>query len=239
MSANVHKFSQPISVASALPARQLTIAVAGNPNAGKTSLFNALTGMRQKVANYPGVTVERKEGLWSLAPDCPPALIIDLPGLYSLEATSLDEEIARDVLLGRSAAIAKPDVVVVVVDATSLIRNLFLATQLLESGCRVVIALTMFDLAERSHLKIDVAKLRASLGVPVVPVVAKQRRGLDQLAASVMNAIAAATTNGSGLTNGQSAWQARAARTRLQIARAGKESKQSFIGNSPRPGRSH
>ena len=82
--------------------RPLTIAVAGNPNAGKTRLFNSLTGLRQKVANYPGVTVESKTGQWTLAPELPPARLIDLPGLYSLDATSLDEEIARDILLGRA-----------------------------------------------------------------------------------------------------------------------------------------
>src|SRR5215475_14412477 len=107
----------------------LTIALAGNPNAGKTSLFNSLTGLRQKVANYPGVTVESKSGLWSLDEDLPPARVIDLPGLYSLDATSLDEEIARDILLGRAKDIFSPDVIVVVADATNLVRNLYLATQ--------------------------------------------------------------------------------------------------------------
>src|SRR5205085_12081647 len=118
---------------SALPAeanraRELTIVVAGNPNAGKTSLFNSLTGLRQKVANYPGVTVESKVGQWTLAPELPPARLIDLPGLYSLDATSLDEEVARDILLGQAETIAKPDAIVIVVDATNLVRNLYLAT---------------------------------------------------------------------------------------------------------------
>src|SRR6266545_875036 len=101
--------------------RELTIVVAGNPNAGKTSLFNSLTGLRQKVANYPGVTIESKVGWWSLAEDMPPAQLIDLPGLYSLDAASLDEEIARDVLLGQARTIPSPDVIVVVVDSTNLI----------------------------------------------------------------------------------------------------------------------
>ncbi|MGZ8842628.1 MAG: ferrous iron transport protein B [Pyrinomonadaceae bacterium] len=161
--------------------RTLTIALAGNPNAGKTSLFNSLTGLRQKVANYPGVTVESKSGLWSLSDELPAARLIDLPGLYSLDATSLDEEIARDILLGRAANIAIPDAVVVVVDATNLVRNLYLATQLIETHQPIVIALTMFDRAERSKLTIDTEKLGAALGVPVVPVVAKRRRGLDEL----------------------------------------------------------
>lgn len=165
--------------------KPLTVAIAGNPNAGKTSLFNALTGLRQKVANYPGVTVESKIGQWTLDPKLPAACLIDLPGLYSLDATSLDEEIARDALLGRAAAFADPDVIVVVVDATNLVRNLYLATQLIESGQPIVIALTMFDLAERSHLKINLDQLSAALGVAVVPVVAKRRKGLDKLAEAV------------------------------------------------------
>jgi ferrous iron transport protein B len=168
----------------------LTIVVAGNPNAGKTSLFNALTGLRQKVANYPGVTVERKEGLWSLAPDTQPARIIDLPGLYSLEATSVDELIARDVLLGREANLAQPDVVVAVVDATNLVRNLYFVTQLMETGCRLVVALTMFDLAERNKLRINVEKLSYALGVPVIPVVARQHQGLGRLAEAVLKVAA-------------------------------------------------
>src|SRR6266568_1967823 len=171
--------------------RPLTIAVAGNPNAGKTRLFNSLTGLRQKVANYPGVTVESKTGQWTLTSELPPARLIDLPGLYSLDATSLDEEIARDILLGRTESIATPDVIVVVVDATNLVRNLYLATQLIETGQPIVVALTMFDLAERSKLKIDVDKLSAALGVPVVPVVAKQRRGLEELARGVLSLVSA------------------------------------------------
>src|SRR5437762_12512270 len=103
---------------STLPARTAAprmIAVAGNPNAGKTSLFNALTGLRQKVANYPGVTVESKLGWWSLSPNLPPVTLIDLQGLYSLDTTSLDEEIARDILLGQTRSVASPELIVVVV----------------------------------------------------------------------------------------------------------------------------
>jgi ferrous iron transport protein B len=170
-------------------AHSLTIALAGNPNAGKTSLFNSLTGLRQKVANYPGVTVESKSGLWPLSPLMPPARVIDLPGLYSLDATSLDEEIARDILLGRAANIATPDVIVVAVDATNLVRNLYLASQLIDTGQRVVIALTMFDRAERGQLTIDAKKLGDALGVAVVPVVAKRRRGLAELSKAVLAAM--------------------------------------------------
>jgi len=175
--------------------RPLTVALAGNPNAGKTSLFNALTGLRQKVANYPGVTVERKEGLWSLSSDKPPARLIDLPGLYSLDATSIDEQIARGVLLGRAVSLDSPDVIIVVVDATNLERNLYLATQLIEAGRPVVIALTMIDLVERSKTEIDVRKMGSALGVPVVAVVAKQRRGLSELAQVVMKAVASPAPN--------------------------------------------
>src|SRR5262249_17641875 len=157
--------------------------------AGKTSLFNALTGLRQKVANYPGVTVESKSGLWSLSDRLPAARLIDLPGLYSLDATSLDEEIARDILLGRATRIVSPDVIVVVVDATNLVRNLYLATQLIETNQPVVIALTMFDRAERSQLRIDTKKLSEAFGVPVVPVVAKRRRGLADLSHAVLAAV--------------------------------------------------
>src|ERR1041385_8800294 len=178
-----HTAEAPSAVHSA---KQLTIVVAGNPNAGKTTLFNALTGLRQKVANYPGVTVESKTGEWSLNDDLLPARLIDLPGVYSLNPTSLDEQIARDVLLGRQPDIADPDVTIVVVDATNLVRNLYLATQLIETGRPVVIALAMFDLAARSGLKINLRKLSAELGVQVVPVVAKQRLGINDLARAVL-----------------------------------------------------
>jgi ferrous iron transport protein B len=169
----------------------LSLAVAGNPNTGKTSLFNVLTGLRQKVANYPGVTVETKMGQWRLVPALPPARVIDLPGLYSLDATSLDEQIARDVLLGRARNIREPDVVIVAVDATNLNRNLYLATQLIETGLPVVVALTMFDLAQHNGLRINIQKLTAALGVQVIPVIAKQRSGLDELGRAVLSAATA------------------------------------------------
>ena len=169
--------------------RQLTVAFAGNPNAGKTTLFNALTGMRQKVANYPGVTVERKEGIWqSLAPENE-VRIIDLPGLYSLDAASIDEQIARDVITGNIAGLPAPDVIVAVVDATNLQRNLFLVTQIMEYGCPVVVALSMVDLAHRRKLALDTEKLAAQLGVPVVPVIATKRDGVEKLGRAVLDAI--------------------------------------------------
>jgi ferrous iron transport protein B len=169
-------------------ARQLTVALAGNPNAGKTTLFNALTGLRQKVANYPGVTVERKEGTWLLAADMPAARLIDLPGLYSLDAASIDEQISRDVITGRIPDLAQPDVIVAVVDATNLERNLYLVTQLLEYGRPLVIALTMVDLARKRKVMVDEKVLSEALGVMVVPVIVMQRQGFDALAEAVLEA---------------------------------------------------
>jgi ferrous iron transport protein B len=167
--------------------KQLTVALAGNPNAGKTTLFNALTGLRQKVANYPGVTVERKEGVWSVSAD-KTARLIDLPGLYSLEAASPDEEIARDTLTGKIAEIPAPDVIIAVVDATNLERHLYLVTQLLEYKIPLVVALTMIDEAEKLQTSIDVEKLSNALQIPVVPVVAARKKGLAELEKAVLTA---------------------------------------------------
>lgn len=174
-------------------AKHPTIALAGNPNAGKTTLFNALTGMRQKVANYSGVTVERKEGLWRLGGD-ETARLIDLPGLYSLRAASMDEEIARDVLTGAIPGLPRPDCIIAVVDATNLDRNLYLFTQLLEYEVPLVVALTMVDEAERSEVVVDAEKLSSLLKVPVIPVVAGKRRGLVELRGAVLMAVAAEGT---------------------------------------------
>jgi ferrous iron transport protein B len=163
------------------------IALAGNPNAGKTTLFNSLTGLKQKVANYPGVTVERKQGVWRLKNAN--ANLIDLPGLYSLDATSLDEQIARAVIAGEQAGLSKPDAVVAVVDATNLERNLYLVTQLFEFGIPVVVALTMIDVFEKQKHEIDIFKLEKLLNVPVVPVNAKSSRGRNELAEKVAEVI--------------------------------------------------
>ncbi|MBK7704900.1 MAG: ferrous iron transport protein B [Acidobacteria bacterium] len=167
--------------------RELIIALAGNPNAGKTTLFNALTGMRQKVANYPGVTVERKEGNWLVGDK--PARIIDLPGLYSIDATSLDEQIARDVLTGADSSLPHPDVVIAAVDSTNLERNLYLVTQLLELQIPTVVALTMIDEFERQKHQIDTGRLSKLLGVPVVAVDASTGRGVEELADSAAKMI--------------------------------------------------
>jgi ferrous iron transport protein B len=168
------------------PQSQIVIALAGNPNAGKTTLFNALTGLKQKVANYPGVTVERREGVWKLGEIA--TRLIDLPGLYSLDVTSIDEEIAHDVLTGKVVGLPKPDAVIAVVDATNLERNLYLVTQLLEYNIPVVIALTMIDLAEKQSLEIDTDKLSHLLQIPVVAVKAAQKQGIEELAEKTLKA---------------------------------------------------
>lgn len=167
--------------------KNLTIALAGNPNAGKTTLFNALTGLKQKVANYPGVTVERKEGPWVL--NGKTANLIDLPGLYSLDATSLDEHIARQVIIGEQADTPKPDAIVAVVDSTNLERNLYLVTQLLEFGIPVVVALTMIDVFEKQHHEIDVEMLEAMLKCPVVRINTRSKRGVTDLRERVLKVL--------------------------------------------------
>lgn len=167
--------------------KQIIIALAGNPNAGKTTLFNSLTGLRQKVANYPGVTVERKEGVWKL--DENPARLIDLPGLYSLDATSIDEQISSDVLTGKIPDLPAPNAIVAVVDATNLERNLYLVTQLLEYKIPLVVALTMIDATEREETEIDIEKLSQMLGVPVVAVTASTHRGIEELSEQVLEAV--------------------------------------------------
>jgi ferrous iron transport protein B len=157
--------------AQAAPGVALRIALVGNPNCGKTALFNLLTGARQKVANYAGVTIERKEGFTRL-PDGREVSILDLPGSYSLNPTSSDETITHDVVMGRRAGEARPDGIIAVVDATNLRMNLRLVLQLRTLGRPMVLALNMMDVARAQGLQIDVAKLSAELGIPVVETVA-------------------------------------------------------------------
>ena len=159
--------------------RTPTIALVGNPNTGKTTLFNALAGMNQRVGNYPGVTVETKKGRLrhgDIALD-----VIDLPGTYSLAPRSPDEMLAVDVILGQNADEPRPDVVVTIVDASNLERNLYLMTQVLELGVPVIVALNMMDVAEGQGLTINVDKLSQQLGVPVVAIQANKGKGLEQL----------------------------------------------------------
>ena len=155
-------------------------ALVGNPNAGKSALFNALTGARQKIANYPGVTVERKAGRMVL-PSGEPVELVDLPGSYSLDAASPDEAVTRDVVLGRFPGEAQPDLFVIVLDAANLEQHLVFAQELIALGRPTVVALNMVDLAERDGLAIDADALADALGVPVVPTVAVRRRGLTEL----------------------------------------------------------
>jgi ferrous iron transport protein B len=156
------------------------VALVGNPNAGKSALFNALTGARQKVGNYPGVTVERHAGRMAL-PDGRPVELLDLPGTYSLEPSSPDERVTRDVVTGTQAGERLPDAIIVVVDAANLDNHLRFTLQLIALGLPVVVALNMIDLAERDGLKLDPEALARELGVPVVPTVAVRKRGIEQL----------------------------------------------------------
>ena len=160
------------------------VALVGNPNAGKSALFNALTGARQKIANYPGVTVERKSGRIALS-DGRPVELVDLPGAYSLLPDSLDEAVTRDVVLGKLEGHRRPDALVVVVDAGNLDNHLRFTLELVALGLPVVVALNMVDLAERDGLELDPARLSAELGVPVVSTVAVRKRGLDVLIATL------------------------------------------------------
>ena len=173
------------------------VALAGNPNAGKTTLFNALTGLRHKVANYPGVTVERRSGRWPLGDA--QAELVDLPGLYSLDATSMDEEIARDVLRGSPGSPVRPDAIVAVVDATNLERNLYLITQIIEHETPVVVALTMMDLFEEQGHVVDIEMLSRGLGVPVIPVDARKGTGIGELADAVAGSLDASQKLPAGL----------------------------------------
>jgi ferrous iron transport protein B len=159
-------------------------ALVGNPNAGKSALFNALTGARQKIANYPGVTVERKAGRL-LLPSGEPVELVDLPGSYGIDATSPDEEVTRKVIMGEQEGQAKPDVIVLVLDSSNLEQHLVFAQEVIELGRPTVVALNMVDLAERDGLTLDPAALQTALGVPVIPTVAVRRRGLTELAAAI------------------------------------------------------
>ncbi len=164
----------------------LTVALVGNPNAGKSTLFNALSGLRQRVGNYPGVTVEMKKGQYTA--DGVTAELIDLPGTYSLAARSPDEMVAVDLLLGRRPEEPRPSVVVSIVDATNLDRHLYLTSQLLDLGVPVVVAVNMIDAASSQGLKFDYAKLSQQLGVPVVPIQANNGTGLPELTKAIRTA---------------------------------------------------
>jgi len=160
-------------------AKEIIIALAGNPNSGKTTVFNNLTGAHQHVGNWPGVTVEKKEGLCRYKGY--DIKVVDLPGVYSLTAYSPDELVARNFIVE-----GKPDVVVDIVDASNLERNLYLAVQLLEMGAQVIVALNMMDEANSRKYRIDVEGLSHLLGAPVVPMVANRNRGTAELLEEVI-----------------------------------------------------
>jgi len=154
--------------------KQITIALAGNPNSGKTTVFNNLTGARQHVGNWPGVTVEKKEGSYSYKGY--KVRVVDLPGVYGLTAYSPDEVVARNFILE-----GEPDMVVDVVDASNLERNLYLTVQLIELEANLVVALNMMDVAKSRSYQIDVDSLAKEMGAPVVPIVATHKEGHDRL----------------------------------------------------------
>lgn len=164
-----------------------TIALIGNPNTGKSTLFNALCGVRQRVGNYPGVTVEKKVGQFRV--DGRRISVVDLPGTYSLAPRSPDEMVAVDVLLGRRRETPLPDAVVCIVDASNLERNLYLVSQVLELGRPTILALNMCDMARERGQEIDVARLQQRLGIPVVPLEAHRRVGLDELKSAMLEAL--------------------------------------------------
>ena len=170
---------------------QPLVALVGNPNAGKSALFNALTGARQKVGNDPGVTVERQSGRLVLD-DGRPVELVDLPGAYSLDPSSPDERVTRDVVTGTQAGERRPDALIVVVDAANLDNHLRFTLQLVALGLPVIVALNMVDLAERDGLVLDPRVLERELGVPVVPTVAVRRRGLDELRARLSSQLTGA-----------------------------------------------
>ena len=161
---------------------EATIALAGNPNSGKTTLFNELTGSRQHVGNYPGVTVEKKQG--TCINNGHKLSIVDLPGTYSLTAYSLEEVVARDFLVNE-----KPEMVVNIVDASNLERNLYLTLQFMEMGFPVCIALNMMDVAETRGIEVNINKLSELLGIPVVPTVARSGKGKKELMETVAKSI--------------------------------------------------
>lgn len=167
----------------------LTVALVGNPNAGKTTLFNKLTGLRAKTANFPGTTVEHRRGRAKISGLDRPVTLLDLPGLYSLDAVTSEEKVARDALLGRVKGLDKPSAVLLLLDATNLERNLFLAGQTVELGLPTVVALNQVDAAEAAGMEVDADKLSKELGCPVIPTVARRGDGLVELRAALARVI--------------------------------------------------
>ncbi len=174
----VHHKENLIRLGIAMDRVDYVIALAGNPNTGKSTVFNNLTGLRQHTGNWPGKTVTRAEGGYSFADKR--YKVVDLPGTYSLLSTSTDEEVARNFIL-----FGRPDVTVIVVDATRLERNLNLALQILEITDRAVLCLNLMDEARRNHIEIDERALSRELGIPVIPTAARQKEGMPELIAAI------------------------------------------------------
>lgn len=170
----VHHRENLVRLGIAMDRVDFVVALAGNPNTGKSTVFNNLTGLRQHTGNWPGKTVTRAEGGFSYGEKR--YKVVDLPGTYSLLSTSTDEEVARDFIL-----FGKPDVTVVVVDATRLERNLNLVLQILEITDRAVLCLNLMDEARRHHISIDIRQLSKELGIPVIPTAVRQKEGMDAL----------------------------------------------------------
>ena len=181
--------------------RPLTIALAGNPNCGKTALFNTLTGIRQRTGNWPGVTVDRKEGQFQI--DSEEVNVVDLPGIYSLDASSLDEKVTRDYLLSGEA-----DLIVNIVDASNLERNLYFSVQMLEMGVPLLLALNMMDVARKRGLEIDVERLSQDLGCQVVPIVAVSGEGITKLKGAIQDLAAGTASGGFALAQDETVEQA-------------------------------
>ncbi len=181
------------------------VALVGNPNSGKTAVFNALTGARQKVANYAGVTVEKKEGTF-VSPAGTRVQVIDLPGTYSLRARSPDEAVTRDVVLGRQEGEDIPDAIVFVADATNLRQNLRLALELKSLGRPIILALNMMDAAEKQGMAVDGTELSAELGMPVVPTIAIQKGGVEKLLAQIDRTIQVAQSEGWAPMQAECGW---------------------------------
>lgn len=197
------------------PLEPARVALVGNPNSGKTALFNALTGSRQKVANYAGVTVERKEGVLT-APSGRPMRVLDLPGTYSLRARSPDEAVTRDAVLGKLAGEAAPEALICVADATNLRLVLRLVLELKQVGRPFVLALNMFDIAQRQGLRIDLERLSKELDAPIVTTVATRKRGLPELLEKVEGLVAAQKPEAESVWREPSAAEIRAAHAEAQ-----------------------
>ncbi|MDZ4242583.1 MAG: FeoB small GTPase domain-containing protein, partial [Candidatus Omnitrophota bacterium] len=170
--------------------KTLTVVLAGNPNSGKTTVFNALTNLNQKIGNYPGVTVEKKTGRMVM-PDGRIVNVLDLPGTYSLVVRSPDEKAARDVLLGRMKDTPPPDLVVCVIDANNLDRNLYLFSQIQDLGVPVIMALNMMDEVRALGKEINCELLSKRIGAPVVPLVASRKAGIEDLKKAIAGRVPA------------------------------------------------